>query len=321
MITNLNEFRKFLTNITTLNEVSKDELSTMIVRFNQRPLADKLSLLHHYKRIAEYINPSSNPDFGYKYYVLYLVNIPAIDEDEVSTSMLIEKILDINKNPIVVTAYSQHSNVKDKYSQDVDISNLFESKSNVTYSLKNKINDDVPYKVYAAVDNKNVGELQFVVSKDNSKLIAASVVVDPNYRRQGIATALYKYAEQEMGLKFVKTNTTTKDGDMLWNSFMGEGSNKTLEYIINQFNKLPFNSRAEFLKNTTYCKEIGVYYKFKLYQQQGLKGHGADSFLIETVWDIDPKWEHKDKLTDIYALPFDDERLEKYVTVDLKDLF
>jgi GNAT superfamily N-acetyltransferase len=83
-------------------------------------------------------------------------------------------------------------------------------------SLKDLGDDD--YKVIATVDGKPVGELQFIKSKFKPILKGTSVVVDPNYQRQGIGSAMYQFAEKELNMKFVKTDDVlTGSGKALWN--------------------------------------------------------------------------------------------------------
>ena len=90
-------------------------------------------------------------------------------------------------------------------------------KENISLSLKQVDNE---YIVNAVTnDNKKVGELRFVKSKFKPNLVASSVVVDPNYRRQGIGSSMYVYAEKQLKLKFTKSNDVlTPDGKELWNS-------------------------------------------------------------------------------------------------------
>jgi len=87
------------------------------------------------------------------------------------------------------------------------------------YSLSLK-NVGEEYKVLATTqDGENVGELKFVKSKFKPNLIASSVVVDPNYRRQGIGSSMYMYAEKKLNMKFIKSDDVlTPDGRELWNN-------------------------------------------------------------------------------------------------------
>lgn len=89
-------------------------------------------------------------------------------------------------------------------------------KEEYSLSLK-KVEDE--YIVLATTESgEKVGELRFVKSKFKPNLIGASVVVDPNHRRQGIGSSMYAYAEKKLNMKFVKSNDAlTPDGKALWN--------------------------------------------------------------------------------------------------------
>lgn len=50
---------------------------------------------------------------------------------------------------------------------------------------------------------------------DDSRLEGA-VEVDPRYRRQGLATALYDWAEALTGLKFAPASSHTSDAEAFW---------------------------------------------------------------------------------------------------------
>jgi len=88
-----------------------------------------------------------------------------------------------------------------------------------TYKLSLKDLGDDNYKVIAIDNGKNVGELQFIKSKFKPVLKGSSIVVDPNYQRQGIGSAMYVFAEKQLKLKFVKTDDVlTGSGKALWNN-------------------------------------------------------------------------------------------------------
>jgi len=92
---------------------------------------------------------------------------------------------------------------------------LFESST--TYTMKSIDGDE--FVVYAKLNSKIIGELRFIKSKFKSVLKGGSISVDPNFRRGGIASSMYKFAEEELGTKFVKSNTgLTPDGKALWDS-------------------------------------------------------------------------------------------------------
>ena len=89
-------------------------------------------------------------------------------------------------------------------------------KESYKLSLKDLGDDD--YKVIAIDNGKHVGELQFIKSKFKPVLKGSSVVVDPNYQRRGIGSAMYIFAEKELNMKFVRTDDVlTGSGKALWN--------------------------------------------------------------------------------------------------------
>lgn len=91
-----------------------------------------------------------------------------------------------------------------------------ESLNKYSLVLKNIENE---YSVLAFENEKLIGKLSFIISRFKSNLVAASVVVDPNYRRQGIASSMYKFAEEQLKMKFIKNdNVLTADGKALWGS-------------------------------------------------------------------------------------------------------
>ena len=94
----------------------------------------------------------------------------------------------------------------------------FVNESPKKYSLSLKIIGE-DYYVFATQNEKTVGELSFIKSKFKPNLIASRVVVDPNYRRQGIASSMYEFAEEQLGMTFIRTNDVlTPDGKMMWNA-------------------------------------------------------------------------------------------------------
>jgi len=94
---------------------------------------------------------------------------------------------------------------------------LFEEIFDISLTIKTTNNID--YVINAKAGNNIVGELHFVKSKFKPVLKGASVSVDPNYQRKGIASSMYEFAEKELGLKFVKTDDVlTPDGRTLWDN-------------------------------------------------------------------------------------------------------
>jgi GNAT superfamily N-acetyltransferase len=87
------------------------------------------------------------------------------------------------------------------------------------YEFSMKHIDDNEYAVIATKSGKQVGRLDFIKSKFKPVLRASIVAVDPSYRRQGIATSMYQFAEAEFGMKFERNDDVlTADGKSLWNS-------------------------------------------------------------------------------------------------------
>jgi len=93
----------------------------------------------------------------------------------------------------------------------------FLDKSSITYVMI--VVDKDEYIVYAKLNNKVVGELRFIKSKFKPVLKGGTISVDPNFRRHGIASSMYDFAEQELGMNFVKSDDVlTPDGKFLWDS-------------------------------------------------------------------------------------------------------
>lgn len=87
------------------------------------------------------------------------------------------------------------------------------------YEFAMKHIDDNEYAVIASKSGKQIGRLDFIKSKFKPVLRASIVTVDPSYRRQGIATSMYQFAEQEFDLKFVRNDDVlTADGKSLWDN-------------------------------------------------------------------------------------------------------
>ena len=63
-------------------------------------------------------------------------------------------------------------------------------------------------------DGKFAGDVDFVVQ--DGHLRSAHTGVEPEYRRQGLATAMYAFAEQEVGMKAVPHSDQTDEGRALW---------------------------------------------------------------------------------------------------------
>jgi len=94
---------------------------------------------------------------------------------------------------------------------------ISDTKENYLLSLKS-INNE--YIVFAIQNEKIIGKLMFIKSRFKPNLIGTSIVVDPNYRRQGIASSMYVYAEKQLKMKFIRNDDVlTPDGKVFWNNF------------------------------------------------------------------------------------------------------
>jgi GNAT superfamily N-acetyltransferase len=63
---------------------------------------------------------------------------------------------------------------------------------------------------------KHVGKIQVVTDHEAGHLEANHVQVHPEHRRKGVATALYKHVETDMGRKFKPSSSQTDAGKALW---------------------------------------------------------------------------------------------------------
>jgi GNAT superfamily N-acetyltransferase len=71
--------------------------------------------------------------------------------------------------------------------------------------------------VIATKGRVRVGELRFIESRFKPVLKATIVSVDPSHRREGIGSAMYQYAEAQLGKRFVRNeDVLTPDGKALW---------------------------------------------------------------------------------------------------------
>lgn len=93
---------------------------------------------------------------------------------------------------------------------------LFENLDDYSLSIK-KVDDD--YYVVASLEDNIIGKLSFIKSKYKSNLISTSIVVQPNYQRKGIASAMYNFAENELDMKFIRNDDVlTPDGKKFWDN-------------------------------------------------------------------------------------------------------
>jgi predicted GNAT family acetyltransferase len=70
--------------------------------------------------------------------------------------------------------------------------------------------------VYAYIDGKEAGWVRFTKLK-TGQVKAAMVHVPERLRRQGIGSAMYKYARHKLGLDIVPSDSQTADGRAFWN--------------------------------------------------------------------------------------------------------
>ena len=69
--------------------------------------------------------------------------------------------------------------------------------------------------VYAKLNGVMVGDVEFIITK-NEQLLPNKVHVEPEFRRKGIASAMYVLAEKETGMKIRRHDLQEPDGAALW---------------------------------------------------------------------------------------------------------
>ena len=98
-----------------------------------------------------------------------------------------------------------------------DYTDLLTESTSYDLTVKDLGKDD--YVVYATHGDNIIGQLNFIKSKFRPVLKGTSIVVSPLYRRRGIASAMYQFAEEELGIKFVRGDSVlTPSGKALWNN-------------------------------------------------------------------------------------------------------
>ncbi len=70
--------------------------------------------------------------------------------------------------------------------------------------------------INAWIDTKPVGDIYLV--NENNEWIVYGVNVLPDFQRRGIATALYRYAENLLNIKIKPSPSQTDDGKAFWQS-------------------------------------------------------------------------------------------------------
>jgi len=99
----------------------------------------------------------------------------------------------------------------------IKLVNLLKESTDITYQLKDLGDGD--FKVVAMTGSSIVGTLTFAKSQFSPKLIGTTLSVDPEFRRRGIASGMYEFAEEELGIKFVRgDDVLTPDGKALWDN-------------------------------------------------------------------------------------------------------
>ena len=92
-----------------------------------------------------------------------------------------------------------------------------ESLPNISFEIKNITDNE--YQILTTISGKVVGSLFFIKSKFTPVLKATSISVDPSFRRKGIGSKMYEFAEEKLKLKFIRSdNVTTPDGKALWDN-------------------------------------------------------------------------------------------------------
>ncbi len=88
----------------------------------------------------------------------------------------------------------------------------------VTAAYKGQINGDV----YATVGDKAVGRMQVQYYRPDNSITIADMVVDPAYRRQGIARRMLEQAKSEFPGARIDFGVTTKEGEAFARSYRAQ---------------------------------------------------------------------------------------------------
>ena len=97
-----------------------------------------------------------------------------------------------------------------------DLKDAWESKpfkSYELYWLPHKSGNDT---IISVDGDRVIGSLFYGKENPSDKTLKGAIEVRPEYRRQGIATALYVWAEQISGLKFQPDEPHTEAASALW---------------------------------------------------------------------------------------------------------
>jgi GNAT superfamily N-acetyltransferase len=83
--------------------------------------------------------------------------------------------------------------------------------------------DDNCISVYATIDGETVAEGKF----DPNRNYFRGIEVKPEFRRQGIASAIYDYIS-DAGYDIQPSNNVLPDGQMFWAAHLSRGSDKSM---------------------------------------------------------------------------------------------
>lgn len=104
-----------------------------------------------------------------------------------------------------------------EYDDEAGVAEGKKSTLDLEFRIRRKDNEIT---IYADNDGVMVGYVRFNVRNDT--LVAGKVSVDPDYRRHGIATDMYNYAEN-LGYKIIPSESQTELGREFWKKRSEEG--------------------------------------------------------------------------------------------------
>ncbi len=105
--------------------------------------------------------------------------------------------------------------------------------------------------VYAKVNGHTIGSAQIPYEDSAFR----GIVVDEDFRRLGVATALYNYAEKLFGFKLTPSDTLEPDGEAFWKARMSESAD-LLEYKM--FNVTYYGTELPLIENPTRSELAGM---------------------------------------------------------------
>lgn len=110
-----------------------------------------------------------------------------------------------NSNEIIIWDNSDELTIKKSFSTIVHLL-LYYDKS------------DKFYIGTAVIDNKEIARATFEYSKKLGGWFGNDIVVNPQYRRKGIMTAIYEWVEEKTNSKIVPSLSLSKDAKGFWSS-------------------------------------------------------------------------------------------------------